>query len=278
MTCLSHLLPATWSTFCPQKLATTPGKRLRVGFWQTNAAAQQALREIQPTFPDAWVTFAPASELKFASAFRLNPAVALERVGAIEATTDDTASVHLEIERVTPSTIAVVEEKTLNQVEWQEREAVDASFPPISGPSPIAPTAPIAPIAPVAPEVVLSSSGLRKEADDAFRAKDYALAITLYTKLLQDDNLATQQHALEMLGVARELNGQLAHATQIYRDYLERYPDSTGAKRVQQRFSTLVALASNNNRELRSPIASRDDRSGALSTAYRSSIDVIPWR
>lgn len=52
------------------------------------------------------------------------------------------------------------------------------------------------------------------------------------------------QEALELLGVARERNGQLAHAKAEYQAYLARYPDSEGATRVEQRLRTLLSARS----------------------------------
>ncbi len=66
-------------------------------------------------------------------------------------------------------------------------------------------------------------------------AGEYAKAVRLLEALLEEpDNLYTQE-ALELLGLSRERNGQIAHAKAEYRRYLEKYPDGEDAARVWQR-------------------------------------------
>ncbi|MEW8500163.1 MAG: hypothetical protein AB2699_16795, partial [Candidatus Thiodiazotropha taylori] len=66
-------------------------------------------------------------------------------------------------------------------------------------------------------------------------AGDYAQAGRLWEALLEEpDNIYTQE-ALELLGLSRERNGQIAHAKGEYRLYLEKYPEGEDAERVMQR-------------------------------------------
>ncbi|MCG7894306.1 MAG: hypothetical protein JAZ12_07600 [Candidatus Thiodiazotropha taylori] len=66
-------------------------------------------------------------------------------------------------------------------------------------------------------------------------AGDYAKAVRLLEALLEEpDNIYTQE-ALELLGLSRERNGQIAHAKGEYRLYLEKYPEGEDAERVMQR-------------------------------------------
>ncbi|MCG7984212.1 MAG: hypothetical protein JAY90_15860 [Candidatus Thiodiazotropha lotti] len=66
-------------------------------------------------------------------------------------------------------------------------------------------------------------------------AGDYAKAVRLLEALLEEpDNIYTQE-ALELLGLSRERNGQIAHAKGEYRLYLEKYPEGEDAERVTQR-------------------------------------------
>jgi tetratricopeptide (TPR) repeat protein len=81
--------------------------------------------------------------------------------------------------------------------------------------------------------------------------KDYAAAIRLYTKILQSPDNNYSQDALEYLGLARERNGQLAHAKMVYRDYLQRYPEGEGAERVKQRMAALVTAYKQPREKLR---------------------------
>ena len=58
------------------------------------------------------------------------------------------------------------------------------------------------------------------QARDAFRRKDYATAIALLTRLTQQPEFPQRAQAQEMLGLARERSGQVAHAKAEYEDYL----------------------------------------------------------
>lgn len=85
-------------------------------------------------------------------------------------------------------------------------------------------------------------AGLMTEARAAFLARDFARTVQLCTKLLADPTHAYAREAQELLGIARERNGQFAHAVAEYRRYLERYPDGEGAERVRQRLSALTTI------------------------------------
>jgi len=77
------------------------------------------------------------------------------------------------------------------------------------------------------------------EARKAMTAREYRRAIQLYTMLLQLPENEFQEEAQELLGLARERNGQTSHAIAEYEEYLRRYPKGEGAARVQQRLAGL---------------------------------------
>ncbi|RPI32550.1 MAG: tetratricopeptide repeat protein, partial [Actinomycetota bacterium] len=70
-----------------------------------------------------------------------------------------------------------------------------------------------------------------KQAREAFRRKDYATAIPLLTRLMEQPEFPQRAEALELLGLARERNGQLAHAEAECEEYLRRYPQGEAADR-----------------------------------------------
>jgi hypothetical protein len=78
------------------------------------------------------------------------------------------------------------------------------------------------------------------KARKAFSRKDYETAIPLLAKLLEQPEFPRRADAQEMMGLARERSRQLAHAKAEYEEYLRRYPDGRGAKRVQQRLRALA--------------------------------------
>ena len=78
------------------------------------------------------------------------------------------------------------------------------------------------------------------EARAAITAQDYARAVQLLTKLVNLPPHSRSAEAQELLGVARERNGQLAQAKAEYEIYLQKYPDSEGATRVRQRLAGVL--------------------------------------
>jgi hypothetical protein len=80
--------------------------------------------------------------------------------------------------------------------------------------------------------------------DDARRsmvAGDVSRAIQIYTKVLQQPGHPRMAEAQEYLALAREKNGQMAHAKAEYQRYLSLYPENEGAARVNQRLAALLA-------------------------------------
>lgn len=89
--------------------------------------------------------------------------------------------------------------------------------------------------------------GVEDEIDRDFRgaresiiAGDYATAIRLLTRLLAQPPHDRTEEARELLGLARERNGQLAQAQAEYELYLASYPNAEGAPRVRQRLAGVM--------------------------------------
>ncbi len=79
------------------------------------------------------------------------------------------------------------------------------------------------------------------EARKAVEAHDYPTAIALLTKLQRQPEYPERARAQELLGLARERAGQLAHAKAEYEEYLRRYPQGEAAERVAFRLRILRA-------------------------------------
>lgn len=76
-----------------------------------------------------------------------------------------------------------------------------------------------------------------------FLRREYKSAIRLLSKLVQSGNEYYQKLALELLGISRERNGQLAHAVAEYRAFLKRFKtDKESVQRVQQRLDALLTV------------------------------------
>jgi hypothetical protein len=84
-------------------------------------------------------------------------------------------------------------------------------------------------------------SALMDDARRAMTGGEIDRAVQIYTKVLQQAQNEHQQQAQEFLGLARERNGQLAHAKAEYQRYLDLYPESDGATRVSQRLAALLS-------------------------------------
>ncbi|HEV2284694.1 MAG TPA: hypothetical protein VGR80_01530, partial [Steroidobacteraceae bacterium] len=80
---------------------------------------------------------------------------------------------------------------------------------------------------------------LLTEARAAMDKHDYPRAIALLTKLQRQPEFPERANAQELLGLAYERAGHLAHAKAEYEEYLRRYPQGESAERVAFRLKTL---------------------------------------
>jgi tetratricopeptide (TPR) repeat protein len=97
--------------------------------------------------------------------------------------------------------------------------------------------------APAEPVADGESEQLMADAKRAMTAGEISRAVQIYTKVLQQPANAQQQAAQEYLALARERNGQLAHAKAEYERYLDLYPEGPGTERVRQRLAALLAAS-----------------------------------
>ena len=81
------------------------------------------------------------------------------------------------------------------------------------------------------------------QARAAMNARDYPKSIQLLTKLQRQPEFPQRAQMQELLGLARERSGQLAHAKAEYEEYLRRYPTGEAADRVARRLATLRAAS-----------------------------------
>lgn len=85
--------------------------------------------------------------------------------------------------------------------------------------------------------------------------KNYKQAIRLFTRILQLATGDDKKEAKELLGVAREHNGQFAHAKAEYKEYLKLYPEGEDAERVKQRLLGLLTARSRAKDKLKQKVA-----------------------
>jgi hypothetical protein len=137
---------------------------------------------------------------------------------------------------------------------------------------------------PPAPTRELPAAGILEqqwtEAKAAFDAGDNAASVRLLTRLIEYPEHPRRAEAQELLGLARERAGQLAHAKAEYEEYLRRYPQGAAAARVAQRLAAITTLDS---RPRVAAVATRDggmdwNAFGGWSQEYRydsTSIETI---
>ena len=224
--------------------------RLRLGFFADQRSAAGTLSELRRYFPDAWIEQVSAEEVRFAESFKINPQEQVARfTGTPVVPVAPVEEVKAVVQAITPSTIGDDDEPSSANPRWESRPEVEpAAQPEISG----------------APSEI---EELMAQARAAFENGDYAQAIALYTRLVSIDGPHREQ-ALEMLGVSRELNRQIAHAKALYEAYLREFPDTEGARRVQQRLAALLALEEPRNAPRRQP--SRADAESWQVASYLS--------
>jgi hypothetical protein len=73
----------------------------------------------------------------------------------------------------------------------------------------------------------------------AMNARKFEEATRSLTQILAVEDYERRREAAELLGLARERQGQLAQAKAVYEDYLRRYPDAPSAGRVRERLQAL---------------------------------------
>jgi hypothetical protein len=138
-------------------------------------------------------------------------------------------------------------------------------------PKPVTAAAPVPGARPLSEE---RADKLMEQARQAMVDKKYRKAISYYTRVLRSPEVQYHQQAQELLGLAREKNGQLAHAKAEYENYLKRYPEGEDAKRVKQRLQGLLTARKQAREPLkagaeRKEAASRTSVSGSFSQFYR---------
>ena len=86
-------------------------------------------------------------------------------------------------------------------------------------------------------------TALMADGKTALLRADYDKSIKIYIRLLEEPAGQHRREAREFLGVARQKNGQLAHAKAEFEAYLLEFPDGADAHRVRQRLAALTDRA-----------------------------------
>jgi tetratricopeptide (TPR) repeat protein len=119
---------------------------------------------------------------------------------------------------------------------WIDREGEAAAAIP-------APNTPVADDVTGVAAATGGSGDLMQDARRAMTRGEISKAIQIYTKVLQQPDGEYHREAQEYLALARERNGQVAHAKAEYERYLAVYPEGDDAERVRQRLTALLATS-----------------------------------
>ena len=109
------------------------------------------------------------------------------------------------------------------------------------------------PVGKVSDSDLRTVAGWMDESRAALRKNNLAGAIQLLTKILKYPENQYSAEAQELLGVARQKNGQLGAARAEYEDYLRRYPTGEQSERVRQRLAGIITASGDPGTPLHTP-------------------------
>ena len=109
------------------------------------------------------------------------------------------------------------------------------------------------PVGRISDQNLRAVAGWMDEARAALHKSNLGAAIQLLAKILKYPENQYSAEAQELLGVARQKNGQLAEARAEYEDYLRRYPTGEQSERVRQRLAGIETASGEPNAPLHMP-------------------------
>jgi tetratricopeptide (TPR) repeat protein len=108
-------------------------------------------------------------------------------------------------------------------------------------------------------------------ARSAIKQGENRQAIQLLSAILSVGENRHSREALELLGVARERNGQYNHAVNAYNKYIKKYPDSDDLRRVKQRLAVLLTAEKRVDKKTKKGVSRKArpwQMAGSLSQTY----------
>lgn len=229
--------------------------RLRLGFFKTKQDALAAHKIAEKYYPSAWVTIVGEEErnnsIKTAIAFNgkiLPDGISPQDLAVEPAKTADTIGDQIQSPPLSSVAVASGAAAIALNTDRASNNRTDLAVTETV----IQPTLITAQSAPSKSETDIqinttsntNNAKLLEQARIAFTAGEYSKTIQLTTAILESPKSNESQDALELLGLARERNGQIAHAKAEYEKYLDLYPEGEDAKRVTQRLAGLITATS----------------------------------
>ena len=203
---------------------TTAGRSLNIQLQPEGLIDQQLLEELAKHRNVSWdkSSGVPLQEILFDAGIVRRPNLILNFTRKVNFTIKNSSDLR--------SIFITVETRRANQTPLSHQEPATKTAQPISSKNLVLTLKNTDP----------KMAALLNRANQAMLDKNYSRAVQLFTKIRDLGNDEVSRHVQELLGVAREYNGQLAHAKAEYEKYLESYPEGEGAKRVTQRLTALI--------------------------------------
>ncbi|MBI3188657.1 MAG: SPOR domain-containing protein [Gammaproteobacteria bacterium] len=222
--------------------------RQRIGFFASRDEARAALEKVRLQIPGAWIDKTSPEEESTLNNWLANSPASLPVVPVMVPVAISQLPAPIPDAATTADTTTVPETKATANTTGPKTtlDTSDTTTDLAASDSTIAPEASASDTSEAQQATNLHNNRLEKLMIDAKAAlieKDYSRAIQIYNRVLTLGESAYKQEAQEFIGVARERNGQLAHATAEYKKYLELYPAGEDADRVRQRLTGLLTAA-----------------------------------
>lgn len=192
--------------------------RIRLGFFEHRNEARKLLRQLAKFFPGAWIDLVQPEEIETVNAWATG-------------TLASPASTAQTIGKSTPATKTPLQRTSLSKKTPPNRSnSTDKAQSTRQD----------------------NSAALLLSAKQEITNRSYRPAIRILHKLLALPPTPQHADAQELLGLAHERKGQLAHAKAEYKYYLQQYPQAEGAIRVRQRLNAILTARSEPKQSLRS--------------------------
>ncbi len=210
--------------------------RLRLGFFRTQNEAKAKLKAVKNFYPKAWIDRADLRERRqalFESGLLPAAEMAETPLAPGESVVTGVVGVGAAAAAATATTGAAAAEGVAGAAAEGVAELATGAAEPESEPEPQAEEPPPLP----ADERLTKMIELIRH---AMTAGEYDKAIRMLEAFLEEPENYYTKEAMELLGLARERNGQRAHAKAEYEAFLEKYPEGEDAERVKQRLLGLI--------------------------------------
>jgi TolA-binding protein len=213
--------------------------RLRLGFFRTHQEAKDKLRAVKNFYPGAWIDRADIKERRqalFESGLLPEP----EPEPVVAETTAEQPVAKTPalpaVEVPAPAGLGVAGAAIIGGAAEVLGEAADIDREPPAETAEAQPPAEEQPMSPADERLTKMIELIRR----TMTAGEYGKAVRMLQGFLEEPENYYTKEARELLGLARERNGQTAHAKAEYEAFLEKYPHGEDAERVQQRLLGLV--------------------------------------